>query len=160
MRLSQRHTPYSINPSHLSISVCVFLLLLLGNILVNCISSYVAKQRHGKHVPESTNTRNNRRNIWSDVFCAIRALWKESLLVWVCIHLSLLGNKSAKEVPETGMNCWRRRFVLGQRRSKDKQAINSFQNFLFIQNSRLLLIFSLFLIEFYFSCFSEWDVII
>jgi hypothetical protein len=44
-------TAYFVNPSHLSVSVCVSLLSLLGNCSVECIPPFGARQRLGKHIP-------------------------------------------------------------------------------------------------------------
>jgi hypothetical protein len=63
------------------VSVCVFPLI-------------VARQRLCKHVPATTNTRNNRRIIGRVVFYAIRVVSKESLWVCLSIPLLLLGNGS------------------------------------------------------------------
>jgi hypothetical protein len=74
-------TAYFISPSHQSVCLCVFLLSLLGNGSVNCISHFIARQRLGNHVRATMNRRSNRRIV--DRVC----LW-----VCLCIPLSLLGN--------------------------------------------------------------------
>jgi hypothetical protein len=64
-----------------------------------CIPLIVAKQRLGKRVPPATNTRNNRRIVGRVVFCAGRVVSKESLWIYLCILLSLLGNGSVNTFP-------------------------------------------------------------
>jgi hypothetical protein len=70
------------------VSVYVSLLSLLGKGSVKCIPLFIARQRLGKHVPASTNTRNNR------IIVGCVCLW-----VCLCIPLSLLGNNSVKTFP-------------------------------------------------------------
>jgi hypothetical protein len=70
-------------------------------------SPFVARQQLSRHVPTATNTRNNRTIVERVIFCAARALTKESLPVCLCIPLSLLGEKSVNTFPQ------RRRFVGG-----------------------------------------------
>jgi hypothetical protein len=41
------------------VSVCVSLLLLLGESWVKCMPPFIARQRHGKHVTAAKNTCNN-----------------------------------------------------------------------------------------------------
>jgi hypothetical protein len=81
---SQRRTSYI--PS---ISLCVYM----------CILPIVARQRLGKHVPSATSTCNNTRIIERIIFCAVRFLSKESLLVSLCIPVLLLGNNSVNKFP-------------------------------------------------------------
>jgi hypothetical protein len=54
-------TAYFVNLSYQSVSVCVSLLSLLGNGLVECIPPFISRQRLGKYVLVANNTRNNRR---------------------------------------------------------------------------------------------------
>jgi hypothetical protein len=87
-------TAYFINLSHQPVSVCVFLLSLLGNGLVKCILPYIARQRLSKHMPTATKRRSSRRIVGRVIFSAVRALSKGVLWVCLCISLSLLGNGS------------------------------------------------------------------
>jgi hypothetical protein len=68
--------------------VCVSLLSLLGNGSVKCIPPFIARQRLCKHVPATTNTRNNKRIV-------------ERMCLWVCLLISrsLLGNSSVETLP-------------------------------------------------------------
>jgi hypothetical protein len=102
---------YFVNPfPSVCVSVCVSLLSLLGKGSVNCIDSFVARQRLGEHVLAATNTRNNRRIVVRVIFCAAHALWKAGLWICLCIVArEILG----KDVPTTTKNCWRRRFLCG-----------------------------------------------
>jgi hypothetical protein len=81
------------------VSVYVSLLLLQGNGSVKCIRLIGAMQRLGKHIPEATNTYNNRRIIGLVIFYVVSLLWNETLWVCLCILLSLLGNNSIKTFP-------------------------------------------------------------
>jgi hypothetical protein len=86
-----------------------------------CVWMYIppvfARQRLGEHFPAATNRRNNGRIVGSIIFCADRVLSKKSMLVSVCILLSLLGNGSVKTFPRQRIhtqqykNCWTRLFV-------------------------------------------------
>jgi hypothetical protein len=64
---------YFINPSHQSVCLYVY-------------PPIIARQRHSKHVPAATNTRNDRRIVGLVILYNARALSKESLWVSVCIH--------------------------------------------------------------------------
>jgi hypothetical protein len=64
-------------------SACVCLLSLLGKRSVNCVPSFIARQRHGKHVPVATNMRSSRIIVGP-------------MCLWLCIPFSLLGNKLVK----------------------------------------------------------------
>jgi hypothetical protein len=70
-------TAYFINPSHQSVSVCVYLLSLLGKGSVKCIPPFVARQRLGKNVTAATNT-HNRRIVGRIVLYAVRVVLNES----------------------------------------------------------------------------------
>jgi hypothetical protein len=72
-------TAYFISPSHRPVCPYVYLLI-------------VARQRLGSHVPEPTNTRNSRIIVGGIVFYVVHVMSKESLLVCLCITISLLGN--------------------------------------------------------------------
>jgi hypothetical protein len=74
-----------INPSHQSVCLCVFLLLLQGNGSVKCIPPFGARQRLGKHIPAEMNKRNTRGIVGRVIFYAVRFLSKESLWVCLCI---------------------------------------------------------------------------
>jgi hypothetical protein len=89
---SQQHT-YKSLPS-VCVSVCVSLLTLLAKGSINCIHSFVTRQRLSNHVPVAMNTRNNRRIVGR-------------VCLWVCMYipLSLLGNNSVKTFS------WQWRFV-------------------------------------------------
>jgi hypothetical protein len=50
-----------------------------------CTPHNVARQRLGNHVPEATNTRNNRTIVGRVIFYAVRVLLKESL--WICLFI-------------------------------------------------------------------------
>jgi hypothetical protein len=79
--LSQFSTAYFGNPSHQSV-------YLLFNSSVTCIPLVIAGQWLAKHVPSTTNTHNNRRNVG-------RAC------LWICllILLSLLAKNSVRTLP-------------------------------------------------------------
>jgi hypothetical protein len=81
-------------------SVCVSLLLLHGNGSVKCIPPLGARQRLIKHIPMAMNTRNSRRIVVCAIFCSVCVLSKESLWIYLCIPLSLLGNNSVKMFPQ------------------------------------------------------------
>jgi hypothetical protein len=49
-----------------------------------CIPPIVARQRLGKHVPETMNTHNNRRNVGRVIFYAVRVLSKER--EWIVVR--------------------------------------------------------------------------
>jgi hypothetical protein len=80
---------YFTNPSHLSVSVYVSLLSLLGKGLVKCIPLFVVGKRLvNMYVHAAQNTCNNRRTVR-----------RVCLWVCVCIPLSLLRNNSLKTFP-------------------------------------------------------------
>jgi hypothetical protein len=61
------------------------------------IPPFGARQRLGKGVPASTNTRNNRRTVGPVVFCTVSVLSKESL--WVCVSPIFARQQLGKDVP-------------------------------------------------------------
>jgi hypothetical protein len=77
---------YFINPSHQSVCLYVCLLSLLGKGSVKYISSFIARQLLGKHVPAATNTRNNRIIVGRVSLC-------------IYVSLSLLLNNLVKAFP-------------------------------------------------------------
>jgi hypothetical protein len=97
-----------------------------------CIDPVVAKQRLGRHVSATTNTRHStsKRIVWPVIFYAVRVLLKESLWVCLCIPLSLLGKTLGNNVAAATKNCWRCRFLRGPWRIDGKWAISSSWNVL------------------------------
>jgi hypothetical protein len=88
------------------VTVCVSLITLIGKRSVKCIRPFIARQRHGQHVPAATNIRDSRRIVVRVIFCAIPLLSKESLWVCRCVSLSLLGNNSIKTFPRQQSFIW------------------------------------------------------
>jgi hypothetical protein len=79
-------TAYFINSSHQSVFICVF-------------PRIVVRQRLGRHVPVTKNTRNNIRVVGGVVSYKVRVISKESLWVCLCIPSSLPGNGSVNTFP-------------------------------------------------------------
>jgi hypothetical protein len=73
------------------VSVRASLLSLLGNGSVKCMPFFGARQRLGKHVPAATNTRNNRR-IAVLIFCAVRVVSNDNLLVDLSVYPSVVAS--------------------------------------------------------------------
>jgi hypothetical protein len=73
----------------------------------------VARQQLGKHVPASTNARNNIRIVRRVVFYTARVVLKENL--WPCLlyRRIVARQRFGKHIPATTKNCWRRRFLCG-----------------------------------------------
>jgi hypothetical protein len=82
-------------------------------------------QRLCKHVPATKNIRNNRIIVGRVIFYAVRILPKESLWIFLCNPLPLLGKNSVKKFPP-------QRFLRGPCRIKGKYTVSSSHNFLFI----------------------------
>jgi hypothetical protein len=100
------------------VSVCVYLLWLLGKGSVKCIHPFFARQRLGKHVPASVNTLNNRRIV-------------ERMCLPVYPPIDARSQLS-KDVPAATKKCWRHRFLCGTFYVKEKYGIGSSRNFLFL----------------------------
>jgi hypothetical protein len=105
-------TAYFTNPSHQSVCLHMYPYYCWQSYgSVKCILPFIARQRLGKHVPSSTNTRNNR--------IIVGRVW---LWVCLCTPLSLLCNNWVKTFS-------RQRRIVG---GVVFYAISSSQNFLFL----------------------------
>jgi hypothetical protein len=93
---------YFINPAHQSVSIYV--------------SPIVARQRLGIHVPAAANILNNEELLVSS-FSMRSVSYKRRVYVYPpIIARQWLG----KHVPVATKNCWRRRFLCGPCRFKEK----------------------------------------
>jgi hypothetical protein len=99
-------TGYFINSSHQSVSVCLFVLSLLGKGMVKRILPFVARQRLCKLVSPATNICNSKRIVRRVIFYAVSVSSKESLRVCLFIPLSLLGKNSVNKFPRQRIKCW------------------------------------------------------
>jgi hypothetical protein len=105
----------------------VALLSMRGNGSVDCIPPFGVRQRLCKHVT-AANTRNN-RIAGRVIFCTIRSLMKGEF--WgLPLYLAVVVRPLLSKNVPAAMNCWRRSFLCGPCRMKEKFAISS-QKFMF-----------------------------
>jgi hypothetical protein len=78
-------TVYFTIPYQHSVSVCVPILSLLGNGLINCYPPFTARQQFGTHVPGATNTRNI-RIVGRVIFYVVRVLSSERVSLRLAIY--------------------------------------------------------------------------
>jgi hypothetical protein len=87
---------YFLNSSHQSVSLYVY---PFYRCKVKGIPSFGDRRQPSKRIPTAVGTHSNRRIVGHVILCVVCFLSKESLWVYLCISLSLIGNSLVKMFP-------------------------------------------------------------